>query len=62
MWGIDNKEAPLRVASAQAPSNVVTNMEVKSFDHTANIYHAVAATLACGAEGLKKEMKLPPPF
>jgi glutamine synthetase len=59
-WGYDNKEAPLRVTQP-LPNQGVTDIELKSFDHTANMYLAFAATIACGIYGIRNGMKLPPP-
>lgn len=30
-------------------------------DHTANTYYAVAATIQCGLDGIKRNLVLPPP-
>lgn len=63
VWGIENKEAPLRVIIPLKPSeDGVTNFEIKSFDHTANHYFAVACVLILGLKGLKEKMALPKPF
>ena len=58
-WGVDNREAPLRVCSApQGPPN---NFEVKCFDATANAYIGVAAVIIAGVDGMKRKLKLPKP-
>lgn len=54
-WGIDNKETPLRVVQP-TPDGVVTNLEIKSFDHTSNMYLAFAAILVCGMDGMKRQL------
>jgi glutamine synthetase len=63
IWGIENKEAPLRVVIPLKPSEEgVQHFEIKSFDHTANHYFALAALIALGNYGLKESMILPKPF
>lgn len=52
IWGIDNKEAAIRISHPAEPLNIATNVEVKTLDHSANVFHALAATLACGIAGL----------
>ena len=58
-WGIDNKETPIRVMTPET-DGVVEHIEIKSLDHTANMYYAFAAIIACGIEGVKKLLQLPP--
>ena len=60
-WGIDNKEAPIRVVAPSKPKFEVTNAEIKTFDHTANHYVAFALTIVCGIAGIKEGLKLPTP-
>lgn len=63
VWGIENKEAPLRVVIPLKPSEEgVQHFEVKSFDHTANHYFAMAALVSLGTLGLKESLRLPTPF
>lgn len=38
------------------------HFEIKSFDHTANFYFALACTIVLGIKGIKNKMKLPEPF
>ncbi len=63
-WGFDNKEVPLRVVAPrtkQPGATGITNIEIKTFDHTANMSIALAAVIACGIDGMKKGLKLPQP-
>lgn len=63
VWGIENKEAPLRVIiPLRLAEEGVQHFELKSFDHTANHYFAIAAMLALGMLGLKESLRLPEPF
>jgi glutamine synthetase len=52
-WGRENREAPLKLVLPNRPGDVITNFEVKSFDHTCNMYFAMACVIAMGAQGLK---------
>ncbi|HEY4001823.1 MAG TPA: glutamine synthetase family protein [Candidatus Xenobia bacterium] len=60
-WGMDNREAALRV-----PSNLTgrgpLHIELKTVDATANPYLATGAIMACGLDGLKNDLPLPEPF
>lgn len=48
--------------SHQATSNQgVSNVEIKCFDHTSNMYFAFAAIIASGIDGIKRSLKLPDP-
>ncbi|TNV79289.1 hypothetical protein FGO68_gene15670 [Halteria grandinella] len=59
-WGMDNKEAPIRVISPEVGQGV-SHVEIKSFDHMANLPLALAAMVACGLEGIEKKRNLPAP-
>ncbi len=66
-WGIDNKEAPIRVVQANPPTKEgkgggVTNLEIKSFDHCSNMFLAFSALIMCGLDGIKRKMQLPLPI
>ena len=39
----------------------VSNIELKTFDHTANMPLAFAAIIMCGMDGMKRSLKLPAP-
>jgi glutamine synthetase len=62
VWGPDNREAALRVASTfwghEAES---TNVELKASDSSANPYMALGGLLAAGLDGIDRELELPPP-
>lgn len=53
-WGLENKECPIRLVGS--PSK--WHLELKALDGTANPYLAVAALLASGLEGIKRELHL----
>ncbi|WP_030266708.1 glutamine synthetase family protein [Streptomyces sp. NRRL B-24484] len=57
-WGLENREAALRLITGSAPDQA--NAEVKCFDAAANPYLAVGGTLAAGLAGLTAGLKLPP--
>ena len=61
-WSIENKEAPIRLLLPDKPKALVTNFEIKSFDHTSNHYFALAAAIWLGIRGIKSKMTLPEPF
>ena len=61
-WGIENREAPIRLIEPLSKGNLVTNFEVKSMDHTANQYIGLAAIIIAGIEGLKQKLRLPIPY
>ncbi|KAI9461333.1 hypothetical protein HD554DRAFT_2176299 [Boletus coccyginus] len=50
-WGIDNREAPVRLTKASSPSS--RNFEIKQVDGTSNPYLAIAGVLACGILGVR---------
>lgn len=59
-WGIDNKEAAVRVL--QNPfGDGPTNFELKSMDLTANPYVALGCIAAAGLDGLQRRAALGPP-
>ncbi len=49
-WGIESKEAPLRVLPRQK------NVELKTLDHTANHYYALAALINIGRIGIEEKI------
>jgi len=59
-WSIENKEAPIRVTRSfvnnKIDDNIVTNFEIKSLDHTANVYFALAAITVLGINGMNSKM------
>lgn len=72
-WGFENKECAIRAISPLALNpNLTTNqqrprgkgvehLEIKTFDHTSNIFIALANLIVCGVDGIKRTMKLPQP-
>ncbi len=53
-WGIQNREAALRLPASPG------HFEVKAVDATANPYLAIGAMVACGLDGLERRLELPP--
>jgi glutamine synthetase len=61
-WGLENREAPLRlVQGAAGQRDRAANFEVKCFDLTANPYLLVAALLFAGLAGIEASSTLPEP-
>lgn len=61
-WGLENREAPLRlIRGAAGQRDTAANLEVKCFDLTANPYLVVAGLLFAGLAGLTAEARLPEP-
>lgn len=56
-WGIDNREAAVRVFSGHG---VPRRFELKTSDATANPYLALGSIIAAGLDGLEGELHLPP--
>jgi glutamine synthetase len=52
-WGLESKEAPLRVLPR------MKNIELKTLDHTANHYYVLAAILNIGRIGITDKLELP---
>lgn len=59
-WGVDNREAALRVPSGP-DGGEPTNFELKTSDASANPYLALGGVLAAGLDGLAQERQLPDP-
>jgi glutamine synthetase len=56
-WGFDNKEAALRVASPfYRREEQSYNVEFKSSDPSANPYLALGALIACGLDGIERQL------
>lgn len=49
-WGLDNREAAIRVPAQPSP----TNFELKTADASANPYLALGATIAAGMDGVRR--------
>jgi glutamine synthetase len=61
-WGLDNREAPVRVPSRYRGSEEAsTNVELKAADATSNPHLAVGGLIAAGLDGLERELQAPPP-
>ena len=61
-WGLENRETALRfVTGAEGQRQSAANVEVKSFDATANPYLLMAGLLAAGRAGLRDDARLPEP-
>ncbi|WP_407914405.1 glutamine synthetase [Kitasatospora sp. NE20-6] len=56
-WGLENREAALRLITGSAPEQA--NAEIKCFDAAANPYLAVGGVLAAGLAGLDAGLRLP---
>jgi glutamine synthetase len=61
-WGLDNREAALRVASTfwgqEAES---TNVELKACDSSSNPYLALGGVIAAGLDGIERGLEPPAP-
>jgi glutamine synthetase len=61
-WGLENREAALRMITGSAGSGEwAANVEVKCLDLTANPYLLLAGLLAAGFDGVTSEAELPEP-
>jgi glutamine synthetase len=61
-WGLENREAALRMITGSAGSSAwAANIEVKCLDLTANPYLLLAGLLATGLNGVASEGQLPEP-
>ncbi|GAM23524.1 hypothetical protein SAMD00019534_066990 [Acytostelium subglobosum LB1] len=63
IWGLDNKEAMVRIASSPFMSKTGnSNFEIKTIDHTANPYLAMAGAIYAVIHGLdNSNIVIPPP-
>lgn len=56
-WGLDNREAAVRVASPfKGRVEASTNIEIKAVDGSANPYLALGAIIAAGLDGLERHL------
>ncbi len=61
-WGHDNREAPVRVASAlRGSEEASTNAELKASDASCNPYLALGGLLAAGLDGIERGLEPPEP-
>jgi glutamine synthetase len=62
VWGPDNREGALRVASTFRGREAESiNIELKSSDSSANPYVALGGVIAAGLDGIQRRLQLPPP-
>ena len=61
VWGLENREAALRVVTGSPGNADAANLEVKAFDLAANPYLVVAGLIATGLAGLATQQSLPEP-
>ncbi|KAF9240408.1 hypothetical protein BU15DRAFT_87638 [Melanogaster broomeanus] len=55
-WGVDNREAPVRLSNATSPSS--RNFEIKSVDGTSSPYLSLAGLLSAGIIGIRDTQEL----
>jgi glutamine synthetase len=61
-WGVDNREAPVRIASPfRGSEEASTNAELKACDATCNPYLALGGLIAAGLDGLEHGFEPPDP-
>ena len=61
-WGLDNREAPVRVPSLYAGrEEASTNAELKAADASCNPYLAVGGLIAAGLDGIERGLEPPEP-
>jgi glutamine synthetase len=62
VWGPDNREGALRVASpTKSREAQSTNIELKASDSSSNPYLALGGVIAAGLDGIDRRLELPPP-
>lgn len=62
VWGVENREAAVRVPSTYRGREMeTTNIEIKCVDNSANPYLALGSILAAGLDGLRRQCEPPPP-
>lgn len=59
-WGMDNREAAIRVPSNPQPPSP-THIELKTIDASANPYLALGAVIAAGLDGIRQQQELGEP-
>jgi len=61
VWGPDNREGALRVASpTRSRESQSTNVELKASDSSSNPYLAMGGVIAAGLDGIDRRLELPP--
>jgi glutamine synthetase len=62
VWGPDNREGALRVASpTKSREAQSTNVELKASDSSSNPYLALGGVIAAGLDGIDRSLEPPPP-
>ncbi len=61
-WGVENREAALRLVAVAPGRERSANVEVKCFDEAANPYLLLAALLHAGADGIERALTPPPAY
>jgi glutamine synthetase len=61
VWGLENREAALRLVTGSPGNPGAANLEIKAFDLSANPYLVVAGLLATGLSGIAASTALPEP-
>jgi glutamine synthetase len=59
VWGLENREAALRLITGSPGNPIAANLEVKAFDQSANPYLVVAGLLHTGMAGIVAATELP---
>lgn len=61
-WGFENREAAVRIPSVYWGQEMASsNIEIKCVDSSSNPYLALAAIIACGMDGVERQLQPPPP-
>jgi len=58
-WGLENREAALRLCEATSGNPHGANLEIKCLDHSVNPYAAVAMILGLSRRGIEEKIELP---
>ncbi|HSS61088.1 MAG TPA: glutamine synthetase family protein [Candidatus Limnocylindrales bacterium] len=62
VWGPDNREGALRVASpTKSRESTSTNIELKASDSSSNPYIALGGVIAAGLDGIERKLEPPAP-
>lgn len=59
-WGVENREAAVRLCQATPGNPYGANIEIKVTDHTANPYVAAATIAGLALRGIRENVTLPP--
>lgn len=58
-WGLENREAALRLCAATPGNPYGANLEIKCVDHSANPYTTLALIFGLASKGIDKGLELP---